>query len=511
MSAAAATLFGGAGTLHATLNDNSDTTYVSNGWGANKVRFATLAIPAGGLVTAVTLRMRMRRPTSSGFTSAQLDSGTILPFNNALVGSTWRTDSSVPQNGFTPAQVAAGVTLTWGTGSTGTTSLSEAYLDVTYVALPVVNVTAPSGTTAVTQPTIIWDTTSDFVQSRYQAKIFTQAQYQAPGFSPTYSGAFWDSNIQSGSASSIVPTPINLTNGLTYGFYVRVAQQVGSTTQWSAWDSTTATVAATPPAPPTIVAAPDDLLARVKLTVTDADAWEFVTIERTADGMHWTPVRGANRSPVFGATFVVYDYESCNSQLVRYRATAIKVTGGQDVASDWSETSSEVQWSSLDTWLKSPIFPSANTTVRINELPSVKFRNPQGVFDVPGRRDPIVVSAARKLMEGQVTFVTVTDLELDLLFTLLDRSEVLILQTPPEDGWDCHYITIGDVDENRVGRLSYLQERLIVCPFVEVLAPATEIGATIGGSVTWTDVAALYATWTALATANASWNQLAGL
>lgn len=541
------TIFGGAPSFHAALSDDNDVTLVRTAEGSlNGVKFASLVLPAGAIVRDVVLRMRLRRAAGGiNDTFASLNGGPadqLTPGNGVFL-----TVSTAPKGGFTPAQVAAGIDLFWNAhgpeDGSGILDAAEAWLDVTHVPVPTVTITSPGPSTPVTQPPVEWQTTSDFAQSRYQVKIYSQAQYEAPGFTPDLSTPEFDSGAQIGAAGSLVPRSVNLTNGATYRFYVRVAQQVGAQTQYSLWTYVTTTVNATPPPVPTVTPTPDDALARIKLRVVDSSivvppglgfglgpfglgpfggsggffvvggllisTWQFVTIERTADGgTTWEPVRGATHARVAGESFTAYDYESCNGEDVQYRARAIATAGGSDVASGWSVLSAPVHWSSPYTWFKAPTHPEFNSTVRIEGIPSEKHRNPQGTFDVPGRVDPIVVSAGRKLSEGTVTFVTLTPGELSALQALLDLSEVLLLQTPPEDQWGCRYIAVGDHEENRVSRRSTPTPRQVVCPFVEVLAP---IGDIVGFGITWDDVAALYATWDDLAAANPTWNALAGL
>lgn len=476
-------------------------------------------------------------PSIPTTTVAKLNGGTDIIFTPA---SSFGTQASDAQGGFTAANIAAGITLTF--GSVGDDDdLAAAYLDINYIERPEVNVTAPAGTISVSSPTVRWDTTSTNPQAKYQVKIFTEAQYTTGGFDPTSSAAFYDSGELNGDVESLVPTA-TLDNGVTYRFYVRVAQLVGSTTQYSAWDFTTGTVATVGGGEGgSLTVTPEDNLARIRIALGDiaippaasgfgvgpfgsgpfggtvagfgpsADLGAFVTIQRTSDGgTTWTTVRSADRAPVFGDSFVIYDYETCNGQDVQYRAQSINAAGA---ASDWTELSAPKHWSSTKTWLKSPTLPAINRAVFLNDIAPRTRRQPQGVFDISGRADPVVVNDTRKLTEGTVTFGVLDPDDaaaplfatLKQLLKLLDRSEVLLLQVPPPDGFGCRYIAVGDAVESPVAPRGDRCERLLECPYIEVLAPAGEI---VGIGVTWQDVLDRYTNWNATLLANTSWAEL---
>lgn len=498
----------GTGNLATVLADDSDSNYAQtfSPFTKNRVRFESLAVPAGALIYSVVLRLRSRRPFADAtIMAAGLNQRTGIPFTPGT--ATFTTSSSAPQPSFTPADLAFGVSLEWTSSGPENVDLSEAYLDVTYVEVPTVDVTAPTGTIAVTRPTVIWESDGDYPQSNYHVKIFSQAQYESPGFAPTTSSAFYDSGSQVGPTDQHIPT-VNLTNGATYRVYVRTAQRVGSTTQWSAWDFEAITVSATPPSAPTLTAVADDTNARIKLTVTSADAWEFTTIERTSDGTLWEPVRSATRAPVFGDTFVLYDYETGNGDQVQYRALAITTVGDSDVASNWSTSTAPTSWTSTAIWLKAPLHPALNSVVVVQDIPSLTRRLPAGRYDVAARTDPIVVSDVRHLTEGTATFVTLTDETLAALLAVLDLGEVLLLQTPALAGWGSRYIAVGDTEEQRVTRDATEPTRLVVCPFVEVLAPVGEI---VGFGITYDDVAALYADYDEVEAETTSYFDLMGV
>lgn len=531
-----AIVHGSAATIDAATADDDDTTFVRQTatTGFAKVQFAGFDLPQGAVVVSVVITLRMSAPAPMNV-SVALNAGTPVAF--APTFAVFTDYGSAAQGGFSAQSVENGISAKWTVDNP--VDISEAYLDVTYVERPVVEINTPAGTVTTSQPEIDWTFLAALAQSNYQVKLFSTDQYEAPGFQPTDSEAFFDSGIQAGTADSFTPTSVNLVNGQSYREYVRAAQLVNGAQQWSAWEFILVTLNAPVPATPFLTVTPDDENARIKLSLSDTftapaaggygsglygagpygggetaaaftgaagpGTWQFVTVQRTSDGgVTWDQVRSATRAQVFGDTFVVYDYESCNEADVQYRAQATAVVGAGDVASDWSTTSAPAHWSSPFTWLKSPTNPAINAAVRINSLPTLTRRRPQTVLDVEGRDDPVVVSDTRKLVTGTVTFVTLEGAERDAINVLL-ADDTLLLQTPPEDDFGCRYIAIGDTDENRIVNRSNQVERLIVCPFNEVTAPVGDI---IGIGATWALVLARYATWGDLEAANVSWATL---
>lgn len=500
------TLHGGSGSLHARLSDASDTTWAECDESCyGLMRFATAALPAGSLIDRIVVTARARRANGIPRLYVWFEEGdpggytTITPVISATF---WSTDSA-PLIA-TVAQLANGL-LVGINAINGPLDIADMSLAITYIEIPVVTVTQPSATLAITAPTVEWTTVSDRPQSRFQVKEFSSAQYSAAGFNPATSTAFYDSGEQLGSARAWTPSA-QLADGETYRFYVRAAQLVGSVTQWSAWDYNEQLVAVTPPNIPTLTIVPQDDQGRIKVRANHVGSptWDFVTIQRTLDGTTWTDLRSASRAPTSGHNFVVFDYEAGNGQPVQYRARAIIDSGG-DIASDWSTVSAPAFWESDDTWLKSPLDPTLNMLVKIKGIPTLKRRIVRGVIDIAGRPDPIVVSDVRKLVEGDVTFVALDETDLDALAALLDLGQTLLLQTPVEDGWGSRYIACGDSDEDRVSRRAKEPSRLLSVPFNEVLAP---VGDVESFGITWDDVVAAYADWDAVEAAYTSWNAL---
>jgi hypothetical protein len=105
---------------------------------------------------------------------------------------------------------------------------------IKYYNQPAVSNVGPTPSTNFGRPTIFWSFTGDTLpQAWYHVKVFSQAQYNAPGFSPDTSNAVWDSNIVPSSFPNR-QIDVELTDG-HYRWYVRAAQNVAGRQHWSEW------------------------------------------------------------------------------------------------------------------------------------------------------------------------------------------------------------------------------------------------------------------------------------
>jgi hypothetical protein len=133
---------------------------------------------------------------------------------------------------------------------------------------PVATVTGPSGTTTTSEPPVTWTDTLDSLasQTAYRVVIYSQAQYQAGGFSPGVSAGVWDSGVVNAATKTATPsTP--LPQGI-YRAYVQVTETGGQT---SAWAFSGFTVAYDVPATPALTATYDSTTNRVVLTLQGQD------------------------------------------------------------------------------------------------------------------------------------------------------------------------------------------------------------------------------------------------
>jgi hypothetical protein len=356
-------------------------------------------------------------------------------------------------------------------------------------------------------------------QSTYRLMVYTQAQTQAAGFVAGTTAAIWDSHDVHTSVTSVT-VPINLANNTTYVAYLAVAQTVGGTTHWaSGYATRTFTIsipAAAVPARPTVTATADSTNARAIVTVTQSGtpAWDHVVVQKSLDnGSTWIGVRSGDVDVAPGDTLTISDYESPNGQPAIYRAQAQRTatTGGieQITVSQFSPSSGAVVWRSDSVWLKSPLFPAFNTTVRLGQFGTFTRRIARGVFDVAGRSRPVVVSDVRHGLEGQLTISVRSIDELDDIRFMSDLSTTVLLQTPAAYNFGSKYLALGDEHEDRINIVASNAFRWVQFDFVEVDSPVGDALATTttpgkppqAGSV---------ATWGDVVTSNTDWRDLYG-
>lgn len=212
--------------------------------------------------------------------------GTSLGPALTTVTVTWISPTTItvgttdaPAGGWTEAQIDAATVTIAGTSDSDDAKTYEVFYDVTYVTVPATDVTAPTGTlTQNNVATVAWSNTFDTDgggQTAFVAKIFTETNAAAPGFSPDATLAEDSSGVVTGAATSWTGST-RLANG-NYRAYVTVAQTVNGQYHWSPWDYTSFTVNVDVPATPTIDVTGDNANARVAITITEAPETNYVT------------------------------------------------------------------------------------------------------------------------------------------------------------------------------------------------------------------------------------------
>jgi hypothetical protein len=131
----------------------------------------------------------------------------------------------------------------------------------------------------------------------------------------------------------------------------------------------------------------------------------------------------------------------------------------------------------------------------------------RSVLEISGRTDPIVLSDVVLLPEGNWNLLTRTREQLDLLYSILSASRLVLLRTQPASSLRTVYAAVGDFTEERVYPADGTAwERYMNVTIQEVMpTPAT---ARLF-STTWTQVSGAYATWLALAEDQPSWLDVA--
>jgi hypothetical protein len=283
------TIAGGAATHHAALADDSDTTYITRTSttvpAAYEMELGTTTLAATEKVVSVNLRAKFNVGTNG---IAQISLGVITDRNGRTV---YYSVPFTKQKTFATATADASLYLTtapdgsaWSqtlidnlvvkfldgaTASADRAQLLEVYVDVLTTAQPTTTVTAPTGTITDTSfPAVTWtyaDADGD-IQSAYEIKIFSSAQYGASGFNADTSTAIVDTGVIQ-STNNGQTLELDLPNSTTYRAYVKTAQLVNGVNYFSNWAYSQFTMGIDSPASPSITAAYDSNNGSIAVTV----------------------------------------------------------------------------------------------------------------------------------------------------------------------------------------------------------------------------------------------------
>ena len=479
----------GAASAHAATSDDSDATYVLlDPREQATVSLGDFALPAGATITAIQLSCRVAVDGEAAPLELQLVSG--AKSTTTQFGVSWGSPTTVSGGqitGWTDAEIDAATLQVQHTGasgieggSSGALYVHELFVRVTYVARPVVVITAPaSGSTLTTtnMPLISWSQTFDPDSSGgipFQwVKVFSAAQYGAGGFDPDTATPTYvdlDNGSTGATASHQMTTP--LANVTTYRAYVQVGRYGTTSSDW-AYSEFTVNVAL--PAAPTITVTAESSSGRNKIVLASnagSATTDALDLERSLDGgTTWLPVRNdlGLVSRVIGTSGTWYDYEAPNGVAVTYRARALHNYAGLYAASAWASNSAT--WSSTSWWLKSPDAPSLNRVVELVTYGDVSRAARQGSFQPLGSSLPIVVSDTRGGATGASTIRTRTTAERDGLLDIAALPSTLLLQGPLLAGEPDRYIRVGDLAVARLIENINKPLRTFTLPWTEVAQP----------------------------------------
>lgn len=470
---------------HATVNDNSDSTYLSAFGLGDSVRFALddITVPAGAVVKSITARLRC----ASGSTS-QNDLSVYLTYGFAIVTKpltiNWQSITTVTVPLVADASAISDALIDGAnfgiespTSHAAQALIHEVYVDVTCVAQPVTVPSLPTGTITDTNiPAVQWANTLDSdggAQTHFQVRVFTAAQYGAGGFNAASSTATFDTGDTSSAAvSTQVTTPLADGN---YRAYVRVGQTVNGATHWSDYAYTAFTIdvdlPAVPDAPTLTVQT-----GRIKVHVEGNAGTATTThleVQRSEDaGATYEPLRLTTDTDglITGTSSDEYDYEAPNGTLMTYRVRALhEISAGNYVASAWA--SATATWSDTAWWLKCPEQPALNMVVVPASLPGYQRPGRQGVFQPLGSTETVIVADKRGAPRGTLRLQIDTPAEQDDLDALLDSNLTLLLQGPPAHHWTDRYVRFGDQDRQRWIDKAWIGEHLDTLQWWQVARP----------------------------------------
>lgn len=210
---------------------------------------------------------------------------------------------------------------------------------------------------------------------------------------------------------------------------------------------------------------------RVRLNVTNSGtpALSLVNVTRTVGGVS-TPVRTLTGGPMQLSEAggqrvgVLYDVEMPYGQAATY-----------STVEDPTQTSAAVTVNETRVWLIHPGVPARSMPVRVFDIAKRSRQVNRGVYAPMGRRSLVVqTDGRRKAPSYNLVVRTGTLAELQTVIDLIDDAGVLLLNVPVSKGWGVttEYVSIGDVDEDRIARWGALQDRDWTFPCQVVDAPA---------------------------------------
>lgn len=445
----------GAASVQVALNDDLDASYIvrtsTTQTSTVQVEFGTISLTSSQTVRRVRLRVRAATPTASSriaYTITTTVSGILrlgatyqrkgLAASATTYTGPWFT--TAPGGGAWTQAAIDSIQVTvqdYATASGDRATTYELYLDVDVVSQPTVTVTAPTGTvTSTSRPSATWtysDTDGD-LQTFYQIRVFTDAQYGAGGFGVSTSDYVWDSGavasgVTTASIDEILPDD-------TYRAYVRVGKTLNAAPYWSDWAYSQFTVNVTAPTAPTLTLNHASAQGRVTISALGAAPTGFDSqtfeLQRSTDQISWDVVRGGDALLPDGIGLVATsDYEAPRGVTVYYRARAIGVIGSAVFASDWGTTASVVVSNDGLWWMKPVDEPQTSVSgVRVAPGFSETVIEPVGVFRPIGRNAAVVVSSGIQGYDGTFSISVIGDQEWTDIESILRHLGTIYVETP---------------------------------------------------------------------------------
>jgi hypothetical protein len=482
------TLTGGGATAHATLSDNSDSTYLANstsGVATLTLDVGTFTLAGNESVRQVRVRARVLTPTVYG--KVNLNIGTrqagatkyssalsIRGQNAAATTLTGAWISTSPFGGRWSQSDINDLRIQLTEYKTGAdeANVYELYVDVDVATEATTTVSSPTGTiTDTAKPEVTFtytDPDATDQQSAYEVKVFSAAQYGASGFTPELSAASYESGVIS--SVDLSHTLNDYLDNATYRAYVRVAKNLGGILFWSDWAFSGFILNVARPATPTMTASWDESTSRASITVTGTSSGsfdsQFFEVQRSEDGgITYSTIRGADQLvPSSGYASTVYDYEVKRGITAKYRSRSIGAVGTGFANTAWSTVADVVITSDSKLWLKAIAKPSLNygNAVVLNRL-GVTIEENLGVFRPIGRSLPVVVSGTIGGSDGELEIVTTTTPEWDAVYALATYQYTILLQESTNDQKYIRFIArtweeqqVGSVKQ-RILRIGYIQ------------------------------------------------------
>ncbi|ALE74939.1 hypothetical protein AD006_01190 [Pseudonocardia sp. EC080610-09] len=228
----------------------------------------------------------------------------------------------------------------------------------------------------------------------------------------------------------------------------------------------------------------DDSISRVRISLSTTS-----TVEHSTDGIRWTYVRGAASSVSAGST--IDDYEFTPGVPNFYRD---------------SEGTASITPMMTNAWLKFVGKPYLNTRLELNGWDEISRSSRNGIFQVRGRVNPVVVTDVHSSRSTTVYVRTRTTEARDNLDLALLGGQVMLLHVPPSAPLPSMYVVPGDYSYDWPSQRSVTARWEI--PVIEVAKPGPGV---YGSAASWNTVSSKWSSWSAVSAANATYADLAGV
>lgn len=201
-----------------------------------------------------------------------------------------------------------------------------------------------------------------------------------------------------------------------------------------------------------------------------------VTFQRSTDGgVTWTGVRGAIGVTPTSGNYTAYDYEFPPGVLISYRN--VLTSNGSLIGGVVNAVMPEQA-----VWLKLPLAPGSNRRVTLVGWSEQKRSTRSSVYQVAGRRDPVVVLEPHASREVSIRLRAADGAETAALDAALGAGLPLYLSVPPDCALGSWHAVVKDYTWVRVGD-SYSHANIFDVDLVEIAPPAPEVAATASTTV----------------------------
>lgn len=453
------TISGGQPTVHATLSDAADGTFVQKSASVTGpadfiTDFSTLTLTASQRVKQVRLRARVSTPNDNGRINVYL--GALIDRKNYFYSGLAIRGSNTSPTTFTGPYFTAApdgsewtqtninnlrVKSTEYKESTDRGKFYELFVDVDIASKPSVGtVSAPTGTVTTTTPDITWtyvDATDGSTQDYVEIKVFSSAEYNAAGWNVDTSTPTWTSGIvaqtDQNSVVGVLLTP------LTYRCFVRVGRDINGTPFFSDWSYSEFTVSYTTQSIPTMVVAWSATLARASFVNQGTSLGVGITsqyhqVQRSDDeGVTYDYIRNGDLIELNASNqSIIEDHEAPRGITAYYRCRAVGIDSNSiEYPSGWSVIQQVLITNDETWWFKCIEDPDLNQgSVRVLKELDVQVDEPNTVFRPLGATKPIIVAGPLQGEDGAYNIKTVTENEWDEIYPLITHQGKLLIQDP---------------------------------------------------------------------------------